>query len=155
VTQKLDTLKIIRKYFTEYAGNVYSLTQVYNSKKSVNFFPIGIEVNAILIYVYSHSFPFPSWSLIPIPMEFHGIPTHIGNRIPVVISSVKARYWKRVATVIAAKGRTTATACIVQSYLPGGANMHPYSSRASLASRESTPQSGSLAVQPYLQGIQS
>ena len=155
MTQKTGHFENHTKIFYRIRGKCLQPNASLQQQKIRKFFPIGIEVNAILIYVYSHSFPFPSWSLIPIPMEFHGIPTHIGNRIPVVISSVKARYWKRVATVIAAKGRTTATACIVQSYLPGGANMHPYSSRASLASRESTPQSGSLAVQPYLQGIQS
>ena len=47
-------------------GMVNRRMQVYSSKKSVGIFAKGIEV--IPIYVLSNSFPFPIWSLIPIPM---------------------------------------------------------------------------------------
>ena len=48
------------------------IMQVYNSKESVGFFLMEMGIIPISINVHSHSFlfPFPSWSLIPTPMEF-------------------------------------------------------------------------------------
>jgi len=69
------------------AGLVYSLMQVCNSKKSMRiFFPMGIRVIPVPVYVHCCSFPFwfPSLSFIPIPWDS----ISVGNPIPVVISSV-------------------------------------------------------------------
>jgi len=59
----------------------FSPVQVFNSRKTVGIFRIGIGV--IPIYVHSHSFSFPSWSFIPIPTVFP---------FPVVISSTHVTY---------------------------------------------------------------